>query len=78
VRLQPGADRDADARAALLKRPRIETVIEVIDLSARRVLARARFNGPLGLPFGGGYFSQPTEDAAGEPGVVISRIQIKR
>ena len=67
-----------DSIAALASRARIETIVEAIDLSQRRVVARLRINGSLGLPFGGGYFSMAVEDSVGEPSVEIRRVDLRR
>lgn len=67
-----------DSVASLAARPRVETIIEVIDIRRSRVLARSRFDGPLGLPFGEGYVASTLEDAEGEPRLRISRIHLRQ
>lgn len=67
-----------DAYAALAARPRVETIIEVLDLQAQGVLARSRFEGGIGIHFGGGYFARQLENAAGEPSLEISRVRLNR
>lgn len=64
--------------AELAERPRIDVIIEVLDLERRRVLAHSRFDGPLGAPFGGGFLANPGEGKGGEPAILISRITLKR
>lgn len=62
----------------LARRPRVETVIEVVDLRRRRVVARSRFEGALGLPFGGGYVAQSIVDSTGNAALQISRFILNR
>ncbi len=64
--------------AALISRPRIETIIEVVDLKQLRVLARTRVDGILGSSIGGGYLFVPPTDMNDEPGIPIYRITLKR
>ncbi len=61
---------------ALGSRPRVETIIEVVDLATRQLLARTRIDGPAGTPFGGGYVAR-SEDSVGEPSLRISRVKLK-
>jgi hypothetical protein len=60
-------------------RPRIETIIEAIDLERGQVIARRRIDGPLGLAFGSGYISKSLDSgSSSEPSVQISRITLRR
>ncbi|MGH7930417.1 MAG: hypothetical protein ACREQV_21815, partial [Candidatus Binatia bacterium] len=68
---------DERAILALRDRPRVETIIEAVDLENRSVLARSRFNGPIGVRFGGGYLAESFDDLAGEPGLLISRMHLQ-
>lgn len=61
----------------LATRPRVETIVEVIDLQERHVVARWRSDAPLGLPFGGGYFARALDDSSDEPGVMILKARLK-
>lgn len=76
--LEGHASLSPETFSELAKRPRIETIIEVLDSKGERVLARSRIDGPVGLPFGEGYLAQPVQDAGGEPSVVISRVRLKQ
>jgi len=70
---------DEEAYRALGSRPRVETIIEVVDLNAGHLLTRMRLDNPVGAPFGGGYFARSVEDSSlGEPSLQISRVQLKR
>ena len=51
-----GRQMNPEARTTLSNRPRAETIIEVVDLERRRVLARSRLEHSPGFAFGGGYF----------------------
>ncbi len=62
----------------LASRPRIENIIEVLDVERRRVLARSRLDGPVGYPFGEGFFATPVEDSIGEPHLRISHVELKQ
>lgn len=77
-RVRAGDPRVHEALATLAARPRVETIIEVVDVKRRRVLARGRFNDGLGLPFGGGFFAQRVQDSRGAPGVLITRIHLRQ
>lgn len=58
-------------------RPRLNTVIEVIDLKRNVVLARTRFRDPVGLVFGSGYVARTVYDQGGEPSIEISALILK-
>jgi hypothetical protein len=64
------------AYSNLGNRPRFDTILEVLDVRRRSVLARSRLNGPIGVPFGGGYFAVPAEDSSGEPRAHIIRAKL--
>lgn len=69
----------SDEYSALVARPRVQMIIEIVELAKGTVLARSQFEGPIGLPFGGGYFARSVEDStSGEQSLMISRIQLKR
>ena len=62
---------------ALLKRPRVVSVLEVIDTRLERVMARLRVDGTLGEHIGGGFLAKPYEGPDGEPSVRISRVRFE-
>lgn len=62
----------------LASRPRIENIIEVLDVERQHVVARSRFDGPIGYPFGRGLYATAAEDSSGEPGLRISRPELRR
>jgi hypothetical protein len=62
----------------LSSRPRYETIIEVVDVERRSVLARYRQDSSIGAPFGWGYFAHGVENSAGVPSLRISRVQLRR
>ena len=65
------------AYRAVAARPRIETIIEVLDIDRRRVLARARIEGGVGATLGGGFIADYlAETAAGEPQLRILRVSL--
>ncbi len=72
------ADLSKEAYAKLGSRPRFETIIEVLDVERRRVLARSRFNDHVGVAFGRGFYATPVEDSIGEPHLRISHIELKQ
>jgi hypothetical protein len=71
-------DLDRDDYLSLASRPRIDNLIEVVDVEGRRVLARSRFSGSIGYPFGGGFYATPIEDSSGEPSLRITRMKLKQ
>lgn len=74
----PHAMPSGGAYAALAARPRVQTMLEVIDVERRHVLARARLTKSPGLSFGQGYFVHSIDDSLGEPGLRIVKVQINR
>jgi hypothetical protein len=62
---------------SLAARPRVSSIIEVVDLNRNRVVTRLRVEGSLGLPFGGGYFAEPVVNANGEPSLKVKRVLLK-
>jgi hypothetical protein len=63
--------------STLIARPRVRTILEVVDLPGRRVVARLEAEGSLGNPFGAGYFAQTVNDSTGKL-VRISRVRLVR
>lgn len=63
-------------RTAVLTRPRLETIIEVVDLDKREVIARSKFRGALGAPVGGGYWATSQESSVGEPSLRLTRFRL--
>jgi hypothetical protein len=72
----PGVELSEEEYLRLADRSRLESIVEVIDLDDRKVIARQRFDGPLGLPFGEGYFAWTKFDGANEPRVVVTRLNL--
>lgn len=72
-----GEGLDPDTYRTLGARPRAETIIEVVDLEARQLLARMRVDVRVGAPFGRGYFALSAEDSVGEPSLRVSRVRLK-
>ena len=66
------------AISRLSNRPRTDTVIELLDLRQRVVVARTRIAGRIGAAFGGGYFARRDTTSAGEERVVITQVHLKR
>ncbi|MCC6318354.1 MAG: hypothetical protein IT361_11760 [Gemmatimonadaceae bacterium] len=64
--------------AALERRPRVATLIQVIDLANHRVLASKRFEGFVGSPLSGGYLFALPADSAETSGVEVYRATFKR
>ena len=64
--------------ATLAGRPRFQAILEAVDLERGIVLARSRSDVAVGMSLGGGYFARRTEDSAGNPSAVITRVQLKR
>jgi hypothetical protein len=67
-----------DSLRALGARPRVETIIEVVDLKRAMVVARTRFDRPIGVFFADGLVANGEEDAAGEPMVRVSRLRLQQ
>ncbi len=67
-----------DSLFALAARPRAEAIVEVIDLQKQAVVARAKFDRPIGVVFADGYVARDEPDSADEPLVRISRLQLQR
>lgn len=62
----------------LSKRPRVQTVVEVLDIEHRRVLARIHVEGGLGAALGDGFMANyRAENEVGEPEVRILRVSLK-
>lgn len=81
-RAGPAQDRSANLTAEqimeLARRPRVEAVVEVVDLARQRVLVRASFPNGLGQPFGGGLFARTIETGMSETSVVVTSLHIQR
>lgn len=77
-RVQPGKLPPREEYDALERRPRYDTIIEVVDLTQRQVVARSRIAGEIGQAFGGGYIATNIESAQGDPTLRISRLRLKR
>jgi hypothetical protein len=65
-----------DELMARARRPRVDSVIEVVDLKQSRVVARSRFAGAIGSSFGGGYIARPVPDPLESTGLVLSRVRL--
>jgi hypothetical protein len=80
----PGPSRDEgmqlaeEAIADLARRPRVETLIEVIDQETQRVVTRWKPDHNIGTPFSGGYFATPVLDSVGTPSLRITRLKLNR
>lgn len=77
-RVRTDDERGLELAQRLASRPRLEAIIEVVDLGDYRVLASYRSDSPIGQPFEGGYFTSHVEDATGEPSLRISRARLVR
>lgn len=69
---------DRETTEQLVTRPRARSVVEVIDLKGRKVLARKTFDETVGLSFGGGYLMESLEREDGEPLLRVSRLTLVR
>jgi hypothetical protein len=63
---------------SLVSRPRLQTVLEVIDLKTNRTLARRVEEGSPGLSLGGGYVARYFEKEDGEPAITITKYNLTR
>ena len=71
-------DKKSRPRPEITDRPRFDSIVEVLDVASRRLLARTRMEGPLGLAFAGGFFLKYGEAPGGEPEATIFRVTLTR
>lgn len=77
--MQQASTMTPDEILQVSNRPRMESIVEVIDIRRGVVLARTRAaQGDMGLPFGEGYYAKTVVGATGEPGLRISRLLLKQ
>lgn len=67
-----------EAHLTLAHRPRIETILEVIDAKRGQVIARSRVEGSVGFHIGEGYLVSTEEDSLGEQSLRVTRAQLNR
>lgn len=65
-----------EAFAELAARPRVETIIEVVDLARQTVMARARFPGSVGTSLGSGIFATSSKESTGNASIRITRARL--
>jgi hypothetical protein len=63
---------------AVLNRPRLDTVFEVIDPSSGKLLTSFRIDRIIGYSLGEGYVAAYRESADGAPLVDVWKVQLKR
>lgn len=63
---------------ALAKRPRVTSILDVIDLHKREIVAQYRQEGGIGYHLGGGYFARPVEKGEEGEAMQIVRAELKR
>jgi hypothetical protein len=72
----PGRTLSSDELAVLTARPRLESVIDVLDPSTGLIVARAQLPGSLGHAIGGGVFLSTEEHSSGEPRIVLRQVHL--